>query len=88
VRSAGPHPSPGRHRLFLTGLAVFTGASAAAALSPGTDELITFRVVQGVGAAIMMPLTLTLLTAAVPPAAAPRSASSAPSPDWPWPADP
>ncbi|MFE7354090.1 MFS transporter [Streptomyces sp. NPDC057543] len=58
----------GRRRLFLTGLTVFTGASAAAALSPGINELIAFRAVQGVGAAIMMPLTLTLLTAAVPPA--------------------
>ncbi|WP_328901746.1 MFS transporter [Streptomyces sp. NBC_00441] len=58
----------GRRRLFLTGLIVFTGASAAAALSPGINELIAFRAVQGVGAAIMMPLTLTLLTAAVEPA--------------------
>lgn len=58
----------GRRRLFLIGLSVFTGASAAAALSPGINELIAFRAVQGVGAAIMMPLTLTLLTAAVPPA--------------------
>ncbi|MFF2792098.1 MFS transporter [Streptomyces sp. NPDC058049] len=58
----------GRRRLFIAGLAVFTGASAAAALSPGIDALITARAVQGVGAAIMMPLTLTLLTAAVPAA--------------------
>ncbi|MGQ4487383.1 MFS transporter [Streptomyces sp. 372A] len=58
----------GRRRLFLAGLTVFTGASAAAALSPGISELIAFRAVQGVGAAIMMPLTLTLLTAAVEPA--------------------
>ncbi|MGC5394427.1 DHA2 family efflux MFS transporter permease subunit [Streptomyces sp. DT20] len=58
----------GRRRLFVIGLTVFTGASAAAALSPGINELIAFRAVQGVGAAIMMPLTLTLLTAAVPPA--------------------
>ncbi|WP_327354110.1 MFS transporter [Streptomyces sp. NBC_01304] len=58
----------GRRKLFLTGLTIFTGASAAAALAPGIDELIAARAVQGVGAAIMMPLTLTLLTAAVPPA--------------------
>ncbi|WP_393059900.1 MFS transporter [Streptomyces sp. LN549] len=58
----------GRRRLFTVGLTVFTGASAAAALSPGINELIAFRAVQGVGAAIMMPLTLTLLTAAVPAA--------------------
>ncbi|MCX5154532.1 DHA2 family efflux MFS transporter permease subunit [Streptomyces sp. NBC_00291] len=58
----------GRRRLFIVGLSIFTGASAAAALSPGIDELIAARAVQGVGAAIMMPLTLTLLTAAVPAA--------------------
>jgi EmrB/QacA subfamily drug resistance transporter len=58
----------GRRRLFLAGLAVFTGASAAAAMAPGIDSLIAARAVQGVGAAVMMPLTLTLLTAAVPEA--------------------
>ncbi|MFD3435939.1 MFS transporter [Streptomyces sp. NPDC058685] len=58
----------GRRRLFMAGLAIFTGASAAAALAPGIDSLIAARAVQGVGAAIMMPLTLTLLTAAVPAA--------------------
>ncbi|MFF3487750.1 DHA2 family efflux MFS transporter permease subunit [Streptomyces sp. NPDC002701] len=58
----------GRRRLFLVGITVFTGASAAAALAPGIDSLIAARAVQGVGAAIMMPLTLTLLTAAVPAA--------------------
>ncbi|CAM5545524.1 MFS transporter [Streptomyces avidinii] len=58
----------GRRRLFIAGLVVFTGASAAAALSPGINELIAARAVQGVGAAIMMPLSLTLLTVAVPAA--------------------
>ncbi|MFF3940807.1 DHA2 family efflux MFS transporter permease subunit [Streptomyces phaeofaciens] len=58
----------GRRRMFLVGLTVFTGASAAAAMAPGIDSLIAARAVQGVGAAIMMPLTLTLLTAAVPAA--------------------
>lgn len=56
----------GRRKLFITGLAIFTGASAAAALAPGIEALVAARAVQGVGAAIMMPLTLTLLTAAVP----------------------
>ncbi|MGW6743453.1 DHA2 family efflux MFS transporter permease subunit [Streptomyces sp. NPDC055025] len=56
----------GRRRLFLAGLTIFTGASGAAALAPGIDALIAARAVQGVGAAIMMPLALTLLTAAVP----------------------
>ncbi len=58
----------GRRRMFMTGLVVFTGASAAAALSNGMTGLIAARAVQGFGAAIMMPLTLTLLTAAVPAA--------------------
>lgn len=56
----------GRRKLFVVGLTVFTASSAAAALAPGIDALIAARAVQGVGAAIMMPLTLTLLTAAVP----------------------
>ena len=56
----------GRRKLFLIGLTIFTGASAAAAMASGIDALIAFRAVQGVGAAIMMPLTLTLLTAAIP----------------------
>ncbi|MEU6679154.1 DHA2 family efflux MFS transporter permease subunit [Streptomyces sp. NPDC046925] len=58
----------GRRKLFITGLTIFTGASAAAALAPGIEALVAARAVQGVGAAIMMPLTLTLLTAAVPAA--------------------
>lgn len=58
----------GRRRLFLVGLTVFTGASAAAAMAPSIGALIAARAVQGVGAAVLMPLTLTLLTAAVPAA--------------------
>ncbi|MFI6939211.1 DHA2 family efflux MFS transporter permease subunit [Streptomyces sp. NPDC050418] len=58
----------GRRKLFIVGLSIFTVASAGAALAPGIDSLIAARAVQGVGAAIMMPLTLTLLTAAVPAA--------------------
>ncbi|MFF4327121.1 DHA2 family efflux MFS transporter permease subunit [Streptomyces sp. NPDC001591] len=58
----------GRRRLFTAGLALFTAASAAAALSPGIGQLIAARAVQGAGAAVMMPLSLTLLTAAVPAA--------------------
>ncbi|MEV0847748.1 DHA2 family efflux MFS transporter permease subunit [Streptomyces sp. NPDC049954] len=58
----------GRRRLFLVGVGVFTASSAAAALSSGIGQLIAARAVQGVGAAIMMPLTLTLLSAAVPAA--------------------
>src|SRR6516164_7029565 len=58
----------GRRRLFVAGLALFTAGSAAAALAPGIGWLIAARAVQGVGAAVLMPLTLTLLSAAVPPA--------------------
>jgi MFS family permease len=57
----------GRRRLFTVGIGIFTAASAAAALAPGMGELIAARAVQGVGAAILMPLTLTLLSAAVRP---------------------
>ncbi len=57
----------GRRRLFTVGLALFTGGSAAAALAPGIGALVTARAVQGVGAAIVIPLTLTLLSAAVSP---------------------
>src|SRR5215467_6790170 len=58
----------GRRRVFVIGLGVFTAGSAAAALAPGIGTLIAARAVQGVGAAILVPLTLTLLSAAVPPA--------------------
>jgi EmrB/QacA subfamily drug resistance transporter len=56
----------GRRRMFLIGLAIFSGASAAAALSPSTGALIAARAVQGVGAAIVTPLTLTMLSEAFP----------------------
>src|SRR5919198_754796 len=56
----------GRRRLFVIGLGVFTLASAAAALAPSIDVLIAARAVQGVGGAIVTPLTLTILSAAVP----------------------
>src|SRR6266542_679404 len=56
----------GRNRMFCIGLAVFTAASAWAALSPTVGVLIAARVVQGAGAAIIMPLTLTLISEAFP----------------------
>ena len=56
----------GRKRMFVIGLAIFTAASAAAALAPNTDLLVAARAVQGAGAAIVTPLTLTLLAAAFP----------------------
>ena len=58
----------GRRRVFIAGLLLFTAASAGAALASGVGELIAARVVQGAGAAIIMPLSLTLLTSAVPAA--------------------
>ncbi|HEX6524641.1 MAG TPA: DHA2 family efflux MFS transporter permease subunit [Streptosporangiaceae bacterium] len=57
----------GRRRLFTIGLGLFTAGSAAAALAPGIGWLIGARAVQGIGAAVLIPLTLTLLSAAVPP---------------------
>jgi len=56
----------GRKRMFLAGLALFTAASAAAALAPTTGLLITARAIQGAGAAVVTPLTLTLLAEAFP----------------------
>src|SRR5712691_2799989 len=56
----------GRRRLFVIGLAIFTAASAAAALAPNVEFLIGARAVQGLGGAIVTPLTLTILSAAVP----------------------
>jgi EmrB/QacA subfamily drug resistance transporter len=56
----------GRKRMFVIGLSIFTAASAAAALAPNTDLLVAARAVQGAGAAILTPLTLTLLAAAFP----------------------
>jgi EmrB/QacA subfamily drug resistance transporter len=56
----------GRRRVFLIGLAVFTGASAAAALAPSTGALIAARAVQGLGAGIVAPLSLTLLSTSAP----------------------
>jgi EmrB/QacA subfamily drug resistance transporter len=56
----------GRRRMFLGGLALFTAASAGAALAPTTDLLVLARAVQGAGAALVTPLTLTLLADAFP----------------------
>jgi MFS family permease len=55
----------GRRRLFVIGLGIFTLASAAAALAPSVEALIAARAAQGIGGAIVTPLTLTILSAAV-----------------------
>src|SRR6516165_6884288 len=57
----------GRRRIFTLGLALFTIASAACALAPNASELIAARTVQGLGGAIVLPLSLTILTTAFPP---------------------
>ena len=56
----------GRRRMFLVGIGIFTAASAAAALAPSTDALIAARAIQGLGGALVAPLTLTLLSEAFP----------------------
>jgi EmrB/QacA subfamily drug resistance transporter len=58
----------GRKRTFIGALALFTASSAAAALAPSTGALIAARAAQGVGGAVVAPLTLTLLAEAFPPA--------------------
>src|SRR6188472_1350885 len=56
----------GRRRLLVIGIAIFTAASAAAALAPSILALDVARAAQGLGGAIVMPLTLTILSASVP----------------------
>jgi MFS family permease len=63
----------GRRRMLVLGLAVFTLASAAAALSPNIGFLIAARALQGAGEAFVLPLALALLSAAYPPEARARA---------------
>jgi EmrB/QacA subfamily drug resistance transporter len=56
----------GRRRVFSLGLALFTLSSAACALASSSGELILARTVQGLGAAAIMPLSLTILVTAFP----------------------
>ena len=58
----------GRRRMFTIGVAVFTAGSAIAALAPTIGALVAARAVQGVGGAMFMPLTLTMLSAVTPAA--------------------
>ena len=55
----------GRRRMFIIGVTIFTGASALAAMSTSVEMLLVGRMAQGLGAAIVTPLTLTLLSASV-----------------------
>ncbi len=57
----------GRRRMFTVGLAIFTLASLACGLAPSASFLIGARAVQGVGAALMNPATLSIITATFPP---------------------
>jgi EmrB/QacA subfamily drug resistance transporter len=57
----------GRKRMFVIGVLLFIAASGAAALAPSTGLLIAARAIQGIGGAIVTPLTLTLLAQAFPP---------------------
>jgi EmrB/QacA subfamily drug resistance transporter len=56
----------GRRRMLAVGLGIFTISSAAAALAPTAGALVAARAAQGVGGAIITPLTLTILSAGVP----------------------
>ena len=56
----------GRRRVYVAGLTVFTLASAACAVAPNASLLIAARAVQGLGAAAVTPLALTILAAAFP----------------------
>src|SRR5215471_11578935 len=56
----------GRRRVYIAGLLLFTLASAACAVAPTAGLLVAARAIQGLGAATVMPLSLTILTAAFP----------------------
>ena len=56
----------GRKRMFVAGITLFTAASAGSALAPDMGLLIATRALQGIGAAIVTPLTLTLLADSFP----------------------
>ncbi|HEX5622419.1 MAG TPA: MFS transporter [Solirubrobacteraceae bacterium] len=58
----------GRRRVFVAGIALFTLGSAAAALAPTAGALIAARALQGVGGAVIMPVSLAILMAATPAA--------------------
>src|SRR5215472_8788456 len=56
----------GRRRVFALGLLLFAASSAACALAPTVAVLVAARAVQGAGAALVIPLSLTILTSAFP----------------------
>ena len=68
ITAAGLGDRLGRRLIFVLGLLVFTASSIGCALAPDAGTLIAARAVQGLGAAMVMPLSLTLLTSVFPPA--------------------
>jgi EmrB/QacA subfamily drug resistance transporter len=57
----------GPKRLFIIGLIIFTVSSAACGLAQNPDQLILFRIVQGIGGALLTPQTLSVITVIFPP---------------------
>lgn len=57
----------GRRRMFILGMALFSLASVGCALAPDVTWLVVFRMVQGVGAAVVMPVSVALISATFPP---------------------
>jgi EmrB/QacA subfamily drug resistance transporter len=57
----------GRRKMFMFGVVVFGLSSAAIGFAPNDTTLVAFRAVQGIGAAFMMPATLSIITQAFPP---------------------
>ncbi len=57
----------GRRRMFMTGVILFAISSATAGLAPSTGALVASRITQGIGASLMMPATLSIITNAFPP---------------------
>ena len=73
----------GRRRIFIAGLVVFTASSLACGLATSGEMLIGARTVQGIGAALMMPATLSIISATFPSSSAGwRSASGPVCPRW------
>ncbi|MGH2961261.1 MAG: MFS transporter [Solirubrobacterales bacterium] len=56
----------GRRRMLIVGIAIFGGASAVCGAAPSAELLIAFRIVQGIGAAILFPLCIAAVTNAFP----------------------
>src|SRR3954447_150942 len=67
IAGAGLGDRFGRRRMYVFGLVLFAAASAACALAPNIGALVAARVLQGAGAALLVPVGLALLTAAFPP---------------------